>query len=128
MRALLDTQVFLWFLLDDPRLSKPMMDILTDRDAELLFSVASLWEINIKYGLGKLTLPDRPGTYLPMHLDRHEIKLLPIDGAHAYAVADLPPHHRDPFDRMLAAQAQVEGLPIVSADDIFDAYGIRRIA
>lgn len=98
-----------------------------DREAQLLFSVASLWEINIKYGLGKLSLPNRPVDFLPTHLARHRVDLFPIADAHTYAVADLPLHHRDPFDRMLVAQALVEGLPLVSADDAFDDYGVNRI-
>lgn len=98
--------------------------LLADRRNELLLSVASLWEIAIKVGLGKLTLPGRPVTYLPPLLERSGVRLVPVQAEHALYVADLPPEHRDPFDRMLVAVAKVERVPIMSADRTFQAYDV----
>ena len=90
-------------------------------DAEVLVSVASLWEIAIKNALGKLEAPED----LPRRVVELGFESLPIDVEHAWAVRQLPHHHRDPFDRLLIAQAQVEGLPIVTADPAFDAYDVK---
>jgi PIN domain nuclease of toxin-antitoxin system len=92
-----------------------------------LVSVASCWEIAIKSGLGKLRLGEPTATYIPAALSRTGFNLLQISVAHATAVETLPPHHRDPFDRMLVAQGIIEGLPIVSADVAIDPYGVRRL-
>ena len=90
----------------------------------MLLSAASLWEIAIKAGLGKLTLPGRPVAYFPPLLDRSGVTVIPIQAEHALYTAALPPHHRDPFDRLLIAVALVERLPILSAGRAFDAYNV----
>jgi PIN domain nuclease of toxin-antitoxin system len=98
--------------------------MLLDPDTTILLSVASSWEIAIKYALGKLPLPTPPAEYVPSRMERSGTSGLAIEHEHALRVAALPPHHRDPFDRMLVAQAQIESLPILTADAVFDAYEV----
>jgi PIN domain nuclease of toxin-antitoxin system len=126
MRLLLDTHAFLWFIDDSPRLSARAKTLL-ESDAELLLSAASLWEIAIKVSLGKLTLAQSFDTFLPEQLTKNGVEVLPISLAHLAAVAALPFRHRDPFDRLLIAQASVERAPVVSGDAAFDAYAVQRI-
>ena len=117
---LADTHVLLWSLGDDPVLSRSHRDILVS-DAQVFVSAASIWEIAIKRSLGKL---DAPGDLMEV-IARADFGRLPITFAHAAAVAALPFHHRDPFDRMLIAQAEVEGLVILTVDPQFVAYDVR---
>lgn len=124
---LLDTHAMLWFFWDDPRLSAHAKTILEDADNRKLVSIASCWEIAIKVGLGKLDLGEPAGTFLPRQIARNNFELLPISLGHATMVQELITHHRDPFDRLLVAQAMAERLPLVSADEIFDQYGITRV-
>jgi PIN domain nuclease of toxin-antitoxin system len=126
MRLLLDTHSFLWFAEGDPRLSSAARALMEAAENTLLVSIASLWEIAIKASLGKLDLQEPFGTLIPRLLGEADIDLLGITVDHLTAVAALPFHHRDPFDRLLVAQAQVEQLPIVSHDAILDAYGTDR--
>jgi PIN domain nuclease of toxin-antitoxin system len=122
VRVLLDTHVLLWGLLDDPRLSAPQRDAI---DAgELYLSAASVWEIGIKRGLGKLDVPD---AIFGIAADAG-CRPLPISWTHAEAAASLPPHHADPFDRMLIAQARCEGLRLASSDVRMAAYAVDLIA
>lgn len=124
MTLLLDTHVFLW-LLDDPRrLPARALEAVREPDVTLLLSVASVWEISIKVGLGKLELPVPPAEFVPSRLVRTKTDALPISVEHALAVAELPRHSTDPFDRLLVAQAKTEGLVVVSADAVFSAYGV----
>ena len=95
---------------------------------ELYLSAASAWEIAIKYSRGKLRLPEPPGRYVTTRLERLRMQSLSIDQAHALHVSMLPPHHRDPFDRILVAQAQLEDLPILTSDPVFAAYDVKTIA
>lgn len=126
-RALLDTHSFLWFISGDERLSHSAREVIEDRENAVLVSMASLWEIAIKHGLGKLSL-ERPFVQLiPEQLERQRIGVLGIELAHVAELTRLPLHHRDPFDRLLVAQARAEGLPIVSVDGALDAYGVERI-
>jgi PIN domain nuclease of toxin-antitoxin system len=127
MTLLLDTHAFLWFCQDDPLLSAAAKALIEDPANRKLVSVASCWEIAIKAGLGKLTLGEPSRTYIPAALSRTGFDLLPIALTHATAVESLPLHHRDPFDRLLVAQAMTEAVPIVSADAALDPYGIRRL-
>lgn len=127
MRAILDTHVLLWWLIDSDRLSPRAREVMGDPGAELYWSVASSWEIAIKAGIGRLSLPEVPRTFIPKVLREQSIQPLGISHAHALAVADLPPTHRDPFDRLLVVQAAAEGLPVLSADAIFDSYKTERI-
>lgn len=96
-------------------------------DNELLLSAASSWEIAIKSALGKLNLPEPPEVYVPSRMKRSGVDALPIQHSHALRVASLPAHHRDPFDRLLVAQAALEGLSLVSADPVFDLYDVNLI-
>lgn len=119
-RLLVDSHVLLWHVLDDSRLGSKPTAAIEAVDAQVLVSAASLWEIAIKVGLGKLDAPDD----LPERVQQLGFELLPVTAEHAWQVRRLPPHHRDPFDRLLIAQAQVEQLPIVTADPSFDSYDV----
>ncbi len=127
MRVLLDTQVWLWMLATPERLSEPSRALVVSTDTELLLSAASAWEIAIKYALGKLRLPEAPGDLIPRLMTRTGITPLPVHHRHALHVAMLPPRHRDPFDRLLVAQAQLEGLPILTADRSFALYDVETL-
>ncbi len=124
MRVLLDTHAFLWWITDDASLSPRAREIIGDGNNVLFLSTASAWEIAIKVGLGRLTLPDRLERFIPEQLALNAIDSLPIQLSHALQVYDLPNHHRDPFDRMLVAQSQLEGLPLLSADPRLAQYAI----
>lgn len=126
MKLLLDTHTFLWFIEDNSQLSGDARSLL-ESDADLLLSTASLWEIAIKNGLGKIVLAQPFAEFIPTQLAENEIALLAITINHLAAIPGLPMHHRDPFDRLLIAQAITENLPIVSLDGKFDAYGIERL-
>jgi PIN domain nuclease of toxin-antitoxin system len=124
MRVLLDTHAFLWWLIEPARLSPHALDVISDTRNQLIFSVASGWEIAIKTRLGKLDLPDRPDRLIPQQLALDGIETLPIQLAHALHTFSLPDHHGDPFDRLLVAQAQLEKLPIVTADPLIARYDV----
>jgi PIN domain nuclease of toxin-antitoxin system len=127
MDVLLDTHTMLWFLWDDSRLSGPAKSLIEDADNRKLVSIASCWEIAIKVGLGKVELGEPSRSFLPREIDRNNFELLPISIDHATTVEGLAAYHRDPFDRMLIAQAMTEKLPVVSADVVFDQYGVSRL-
>jgi PIN domain nuclease of toxin-antitoxin system len=127
MRAILDTHTFLWFITGDPRLSRSAERLIEDARYDVLLSVASIWEIAIKVATGRLSLPLPINTLLPQQIAENEITIFPIEVEHALEVAGLPLYHRDPFDRMLVAQALTEQLPILSADATLDQYGIQRV-
>ena len=126
MRLRLDTHTFLWFVEGRPRLSASAKKLL-ESEVDLLISLGSLWETAIKVSIGRLTLTQPFESFLPDQLAKNEIELLPLTVEHLVRVSTLPLHHRDPFDRLLAAQAIVEQMPIVSVDDQFDPYGIERV-
>ncbi len=126
MKLLLDTHTFLWFIDDSPQLSQKGKTLL-EADNELLLSIASLWEIAIKLRLSKLTVAMPVEVLMTQQLTQNDIALLPITVAPLMIVSTLPLHHRDPFDRLLIAQAMVEQMPIVSADPAFDAYPVQRL-
>lgn len=127
MRLLLDTHAFLWWVQDAVDLSRKARRAIADPGNECLFSLASCWEIAIKLSLGKLKLAAPMERFIPEQLAANGIVRLDIDFRHVAKVATLPFHHRDPFDRLLVAQAAQEGLPIVSADAVFQKYGVKRI-
>lgn len=127
MRVLLDTHVWLWMQAEPEKLGAQARSLIEDDTNELLLSAASVWEIAIKAGLGKLRLPEPPSTYVPSRMQSSGVSPLAVSHAHAAAVADLPRHHRDPFDRLLVAQAISEGVPILSSDAQFNAYDSERI-
>ena len=124
MRILVDTQCWIWMLAAPERFTASTRLLLQDPGTELLLSAASIWEVAIKAGLGKLTLPGAPETVVPEMMERSRVTALPVLASHAVRVASLPQHHRDPFDRMLVAQAQLEGLPILTADRALAAYEV----
>ena len=124
---LLDTHAMLWFFWDDPQLAVGAKAAIEDADNGKLVSVVSCWEIAIKVGLGKLDLGESSQSFLSRELAVNNFELLPISLDHATAVEQLPAHHRDPFDRLLIAQAMSESLSLVSADAIFDQYGVSRL-
>ena len=124
MRLLLDTHIFLWYITNDSKLPAKFLHALRDPANEVYLSAASIWEAVIKYHLGKLPLPHPPATYLPRQRLAHGILSLPVDeGAMPY-LANLPPLHRDPFDRILVAQTVQQGLTIVTVDPLVLAYPI----
>jgi PIN domain nuclease of toxin-antitoxin system len=127
VRVLLDTQVWLWMLAAPDRLSKSSRALVVSTDTELLLSAASAWEIAIKYAIGKLTLPEAPSDLIPRLMTRTAVTPLPVHHRHALHVATLPPRHRDPFDRLLIAQAQIEKLPILTADRSFTLYDVETL-
>jgi PIN domain nuclease of toxin-antitoxin system len=124
---LLDTHTMLWFFWDDSQLSQQARGLIEDADNRKLVSIASCWEIAIKVGLGKLELGESSRSFLPREIARNNFELLPISLDHATMVEGLVAHHRDPFDRLLIAQAMVEGLSLVSTDAVFDQYGVSRL-
>lgn len=124
---LVDTQCFLWMTSAPGRFSTVTRRLLQSQTTTLFFSAASAWEIAIKHGLGKLALPGQPSEYVEDRLRRTRTTPLPISVAHGLRVAELPPHHRDPFDRLLIAQAQLERLPVLTADRQFAAYDVEIV-
>ena len=127
MRLLLDTHAFLWWVNDSKDLSGRARSAIANQKNECFFSMASAWEIAIKVSIGKLELPYTVERFLPEHLATNAIRELPIEIRHVARAGGLPFHHRDPFDRVIAAQALVEKLAIVSADPIFEKYGVKRV-
>lgn len=127
-RYLVDTQTWLWMVAEPVRLRESTRALLADPRNELLLSAVSSWEIAIKYRLGKLALPKPPSRFIPELLRLSGTASLAIEHDHALRVADLPDHHRDPFDRLIVAQAQCLDVPIVTADQQLSAYDIRVVA
>ncbi len=127
MMLLLDSHTLLWFLRNDSKLTPTAKTLIEDAANEKLVSIASCWEISIKAGLGKLGLTEPSKVLLKRELSRNNLRMLPITLEHATAVESLPLHHRDPFDRLLIAQAMCENIPIVSADSMFDPYPVSRL-
>ncbi|HEX8817632.1 MAG TPA: type II toxin-antitoxin system VapC family toxin [Terriglobales bacterium] len=125
MKALLDTHAFLWAIGEEGKLSQRAQQFYTS--ADLWLSVASIWEILIKVRVGKLNLPDPVGPYLVRKMAHDHIEPLPITLDHTLRIESLPIHHRDPFDRILAAQSLEEKLPLLTADPIFGRYQVRVI-
>jgi PIN domain nuclease of toxin-antitoxin system len=124
MRFLLDTHVWLWTLVSPQRIRTDTRELLAEPENDLLLSAASSWEIAIKYRLGKLPLPESPAQFIPPRLVRDGIEPLSVQHHHAQAVAELPEHHKDPFDRLLVAQARIERLTLVTADPRLAAYDV----
>lgn len=128
MRLLLDTHVFLWMHALPERLSERTRSALVDARTELVVSVAAVWEIGIKMASHKLSLPEPLEEFVLSRAHRSRIAILPIQLAHAIDAASLPTHHRDPFDRVMIAQARVEGLAVVTADPWFSRYQVEVVA
>ncbi|CAA9558904.1 MAG: hypothetical protein AVDCRST_MAG86-441 [uncultured Truepera sp.] len=127
MRLLLDTHAFLWWCADDPRLSRRAVQAVSDGSREVLLSAVSGWEVAIKARLGKLPLNDVPTTFMARMLERHAFGVLPVTMRHALGDYGLPAHHSDPFDRLLVAQAQLEGLTLVTDDAFIRRYEVETL-
>jgi len=125
-RFLIDTNAFLYFINNDYALSKPARELF-ESEVELLISAASLWEIAIKFSIGKLSLPDSFEKFIPAQIQQNDIEILHINLPRLEKVSMLPFHHKDPFDRLIIAQCLVENLPVVSSDAAFDSYKTERI-
>jgi PIN domain nuclease of toxin-antitoxin system len=124
MKLLLDTHIFLWYLSADSRLSVKYQSTIQDPTNEVYLSVASVWEAVIKQALGKLTLPAPAEVFLPEQRNRHQIASLAIDEATIAHLAQLPPIHRDPFDRILMAHALQLELTLLTVDDAIRSYPV----
>ena len=127
MRVLLDTHAFLWWIADDPQLSTHARQIIGDGKNELFLSAASGWEIATKVRLGKLYMPDNIESFILEQMALNAIDSLPILMSHALHVHKLPDHHRDPFDRLLIAQADTEEAILVSKDQIFTENAVKVV-
>lgn len=123
---ILDTHVLLWADAVPEKLGG-VRDLVADEGNELLVSAASSWEIAIKHAVGRLALPSDPRTHVPAMIRSLGAVSIPIEHSHALRVADLPQIHRDPFDRLLVAQAQILGVPVLTADRVFDDYDVSTI-
>lgn len=127
MRLLLDTHTFLWFTLDDPLLSKHALALIVNPDNDILVSPISYWEIAIKISIGKYSLSEPVAQFFEREIAGNQFDILPIQPKHVGPLASLLFHHRDPFDRLLIAQAIVEQVPVISVDAAFDAYPVQRL-
>ena len=127
MNILLDTHTFLWFIAGSDELTTKARELIEDENNVILLSAASLWEMAIKVGLGKLTLNEPFETLIPEQLSTNGFQILDINVSHTAKIINLPFHHRDPFDHLLNAQALTEEIPIISSDVVFDEYGVTRL-
>ena len=125
MRCLMDTHIFIWWILDHPKLPRSSRQIIADSTTELFFSSASAWEIIIKSTIGKLSLPENPTGWIRKHLDLNRINALPITLEHALMLHELPNLHKDPFDRIMVAQARCEDLTILTDDEWIPRYAVK---
>ncbi len=126
-RYLLDTHCWLWWHIDPDKLSYSTFQLIENGETKIFFSVVSAWEITIKYGLKKLQLPLPPSKYIPSRLEQSYMEILPIQLIHTLKIGQLPNHHKDPFDRLLVAQAHAENLTVITHDAQFEKYGIETI-
>jgi len=127
MKYLMDTSVFLWALAAPAKLNRRARNLLSNEREGLFLSAASCWEISLKFGLGKLELPEPPAKYVPKWMLNWGIRALDISHRHALAVGDLPLHHQDPFDRILIVQATTEGMVLLTADRMIEKYSVETI-
>jgi PIN domain nuclease of toxin-antitoxin system len=124
VRLLLDTSAFLWWITNDPKLSATAAALIADTGNTIYLSAATGWEIATKFAIGKLPLPDGPDRYVAHHMQVNGVTELPVLLAHTLHVHTLPFHHKDPFDRILVAQSQVESIPILTADPLIAQYAV----
>lgn len=127
MNILLDTHVFIWSTANPEKLSQKVRDLLTDTSNTWMLSIASIWEMQIKLQLGKLNLNSKLPDLIKNQQRVNNLQLLPIELVHIYTLNNLPSHHKDPFDRLLIAQAIVEQIPLVSIDEVFNNYPVQRL-
>lgn len=128
MKYLLDTHIFLWWITDNTKLPRNMRDLIGDKSNELFLSSASIWEMMIKSKLNKIDLPDDPKAYLKEQVEINSINILNISMAHSLETFDLPVIHKDPFDRMLIAQARVEKLTLMTTDSFIKQYEVNTVS
>lgn len=128
MRYLLDTNIFIWSLADRAKLNDRAIKLLSSTASQVYLSVASTWELTIKYSLHKLIFPNAPGDFVPRTMGEFGYLSLEIQHAHAIEAAQLPYFHRDPFDRMLIAQARTEDMVLLTADDTLSRYDVQILA
>ncbi len=124
MKYLLDTGIWLWSLWAPERISRHGREVIADLRHEVFLSAVTSWEVAIKTAAGKLQLPEVPGTYVPRRMADQGLRPLPISHQHALAVFGLPDHHRDPFDRLLIAQANLENMILITADRMIERYSV----
>lgn len=127
MKYLLDTHTLLWIITEDHKLSENAKSIYLNSDNQIYFSIASLWELAIKLSLNKITLEHSLEEFTEDHITGNDIEIIDIILPHVFRVERLPFHHRDPFDRLIIAQAIEENLSIISSDRVFDLYNVRRV-
>ncbi|OKH29733.1 twitching motility protein PilT [Calothrix sp. HK-06] len=127
MRLLLDTHVLIWLAVNPELLSEKVSNLLTDDNNFWVLSIASVWEIQIKVQLSKLDLPVSVPELIASQQEVNDMQILPIELSHVYALKDLPNHHRDPFDRIIIAQAIFEKMPILSVDEAIGNYPVEKI-
>jgi PIN domain nuclease of toxin-antitoxin system len=126
MQLLLDTHTLIWFFESDARLSKTAKTLITDRDNQNFFSVASIWEMAIKHSIGKLELTKSVAEIVE-HIQNQGIELIEVTAEHALKVGELDFFHKDPFDRLIIAQSLILNYSVVSKDEIFDSYTDKRL-
>jgi PIN domain nuclease of toxin-antitoxin system len=124
---LLDTGVWLWSVGEPSRISRKARDVMADISHEVFLSAVTSWEVAIKAASGKLQLPEPPDLYVPRRMAAQGLRPLAVSHEHALAAFALPAHHRDPFDRLLIAQAKVEEMTLISADRMFDRYPVQLL-
>lgn len=127
MTYLLDTGVWLWSVGEPSRISRKARDVIADVSQVVFLSAVTSWEVATKAASGKLRLPEPPDLYVPRRMAVQGLRPLVVSHAHALAVFALPAHHRDPFDRLLIAQARVEGMTLITANWIFDRYPVQLL-
>jgi PIN domain nuclease of toxin-antitoxin system len=125
LKYLLDTGVWLWSLWDPERISRRGRAVISDLGNDVFLSAVTSWEVAIKSAAGKLDLPEAPGTYVPRRMADQGLRPLPVSHQHALAVFGLPPHHHDPFDRLLVAQATLEDMVLITADRMVEKYPVQ---
>ncbi len=127
MNYLLDTHAFVWWNIDPSKLSPLVLQLYKNKSNQLFLSKASIWEMQIKLNLGKLTLPASLSTIIRVQRRRNSIFIMPIKLSHIYNLATLPNHHKDPFDRLLISQALVENLPLITSDADIAKYAVQTV-
>ncbi len=127
MRYLLDTGVWLWSVWEPERIARKTRAVMADLHQDVFLSAVTSWEVAIKSAAGKLSLPEPPGSYVPRRMADQGLRPLPVSHQHALAVFSLPAHHRDPFDRLLIAQANLEDMVLITADRIFEQYPVQLL-
>jgi len=127
VRYLLDTHALLWIANEDAKLSETAKSLFLDENNAMLCSLASIWELAIKISIGKISLDEPLESFIDHHVSGNDIDILPIQKQHILPLQSLPFHHKDPFDRLIIAQAMVEKIPIISKDLWFDSYPVHRV-